>query len=478
MKYESVAVATMNKNIKKSQSRIGFVGALYFIGALAMLAFACLPMLNINGKALWVVDFWKPLINIFKKKFDILGIAVAVLYAVMLLGCLIRFFKCFSNLGWLSKRTLKYVDGYDRNLKAMDGLGKKFSSSFSAIISFSLLIWVLQAPATKVTVNMLAYAMLGAGLLIHFLAGVIGCGLNYYSCGADNKFLEEKRPYSVFVYFFRNLVQVLATAGIVFFFVKSNAIGATVETLLVKKNPFAGNVLKTVVPVALDFLVLVCVFVLIKHATNITEYNLDGIFGKGMKNYRVFAFFVTLLAGGAFALDCIAGSKPVSKNSLFVAIIAFVAFLLDCIFKSKHRQETVRDEMEEDEEMDDMPKNMPAPAVAPATQNVPPQMQTINNYYGYPQGEQQQQVPPTAYSCQPIFIPVYQPFAQQPEKTEETEEELELEAFDADKRWEVTCPNCGKRLMVRDVAEYHRCPVCQKVFVVRVKERLDVNFKK
>ncbi len=475
MKYESAASAAMNKNIKKSQNRIGFVGALYFIGALAMLAFACLPMININGKGLWVTDFWKPIVNVFKKKFDILGIVVAVLYAIMLLSCLIRFFKCFGKLGWLSKRTLKYVDGYDRNLKAMDGLGKKFSASFSAIISFTLLVWVLQAPATKVTVNMLAYAMLGAGLLIHFFAGILSCGLNYYSRSADNKFREEKRPYSVFVYFFRNLMQIVATGAIVFFFVKSNTIGATVETLLAKKNPFTGNIIKTVVPVALDVALLLCVFVLIKHATNITEYNLDGIFGKGMKNYRVFAFFVTLVAGGAFAVDCIAGSKPVSKNSLIIAIVAFVIFLLDCIFKSKHRQETLRDEaMEEEEEMDDMPVQ----AQTPVPQPVPPQMQTINNYYGYSQGEQQQ-APPTAQSYQPIFIPVYQPWGQQMlENPAETEEQLELEAFDPDKRWEVKCPNCGKLLTVRDMADYHRCPICQKVFVVRVKERLDVNFKK
>ena len=33
----------------------------------------------------------------------------------------------------------------------------------------------------------------------------------------------------------------------------------------------------------------------------------------------------------------------------------------------------------------------------------------------------------------------------------------------SDKKWEVTCPTCGRMLSVKD-AQYHRCPVCGKVF--------------
>ena len=468
MKYETATSVAIKKNINKTQNKIRFVGTLYLLGALALAALACLPMIELNGKALWAVNFWKPVADIFKKKFDILGIVTAVLYAILVIGCVIRFFKCFGKLGWLSKRSLKYVDGYDRNLDAMDGLGKYFSASLSAIVSISLLIWVLQAADVKVTVTMYAYAAIAFGLLLHFVAGLLAGGLAYYSRARDGKFQEEARPYSLVVYFFRNLVQIGAVVAILWFFVSNNDIGVTVAELLAKKNPFKGDLLKTVLPVGFDVLILLSLFVLIRHATNITEYNLDGIFGKGMKNYRVFAFFVTLFAGGAFVVDTLWGAKPTPMHSLIIACVAFAAFLFDCIFKSKHKQDSLRDEVLEDEE-EESREGLPTVVPTPIPMQVQPQ--TINNYYGYMDGKT------AAPQYQPIYIPVYQPWPPQLEEVEEEVEEEE-EPIDPTKRWEVTCPHCKKPISVRAASKYHRCPGCQKVFQTQVKERMDVHIKK
>ncbi len=466
MKHQKAATAAKRKKIRKAQNKLGFAGALYVLGALAMAAFACLPTLKIDGKQLWVVDFWKPIVEIFKKKVDIFAIAVAALYGILVLIAVIGFFAILGKLGGFSKRSLKYVDGFDRNMDALDATAKIFTSSFAAIISIHLLIWLLQPTGVKVEVTMYAYAMLAAGLVVHFLAGLIGGKVSYFRRERDGSFTEEPREWSLALYFFRNLVQIAAVAGICWFFVPNATIGDTVSKLIAKQNPFAGDLVKTLVPFALQVLILLCVFVLIRHAVGATEYNLDGTFGKGMKNYCVFSFFVFLLAGGLFATQLIWKVKPVVNAYAIVAGIAFVAFLFDCIFRSREKN---TDEYEpEYPEQQPAPMPMPMPAPVADKECVEASKQTACPY-GYPY--------PYPYQ-QPIYIPVYQPLpqAEKEETPEAAKVREEYETFDPQKRWDVECPKCGKKLMVREMAEYHRCPACDKIFCIRIKQRLNVNF--
>ncbi len=392
--YETRNAVALRKRVKKVHSKAKFVGMLYLLGALAMAAFACLPTLNIGGTELWVLNFWQPFKNILSAERDILAIAVAVLYAFVLLTGVINFFKSLGKLSWLTKRTSRYVNGYNRNMRAMDDMGKIFSGSFAAIINFHLLIYILQPADTQIKLTMYAYAMLAAGLLIHFLAGVIGGKVSFFNIGGPNGNVEEeKRTCGTFVYFFRNLIQVAATGAIIYFFVPVCTLNQTVATLLAKGNPFSGDIMKTVLPVALQVLLVLWIFVLVKHSTASTEFNRFGIEGAGMKNYRVFSFFTVLTAGGAFALEYLATKAfaGVALKYLIIAGIAFVAFLVDCIFKSKPK-----DDETEEEEQSEKSQFAPYPMNAPAGQTV---------VYAPAQNN--------APAYQPIYIPVYYPYPMQ-----------------------------------------------------------------
>ena len=387
--YETRNASALRKRVKKVHSKAKFVGMLYLLGTLAMAAFACLPTLTIGGTELWVLNFWQPFKGILKPERDILAIIVAVLYAFVLLTGVINLLKSQGKLSWLTKRTSKRANTYNRNMRAMDDMGKIFSGSFAAIINFHLLIYILQPADTQIKLTLYSYAMLAVGLVIHFLAGVIGGKVSLFNIsGPNGNVEEEKRTCGTFVYFFRNLIQVAATGAIVYFFVPVCTLNQTVATLLAKGNPFSGDIMKTVLPVALQALLVLWILVLVKHSTASTEFNRYGIEGAGMKNYRVFSFLTVLTAGGAFALEYLATKAfaGVALKYLIIAGVAFVAFLVDCIFKSKTKDG-------EEEEQPEAPQFAPYPMNAPAGQTV---------VYAPAQN--------SAPAYQPIYIPVYYPY--------------------------------------------------------------------
>ena len=386
--YESKNAVAIRKRVKKVHAKAKFVGVLYLLGALAMAALACFPMLNIGGEDLWVLTCWNPFATLFKPERNLLAVLVSVLFLIAVLVCVINLFRCFSKLGWLTKRSFKYVNGYNRNMRAMDDMGKLFSGSFATIITLHFLIYLLQPSDAQIAFTLYTYIMLGAGLFIHFLAGLIGGTVSYFNVGGPGGNVEEeKRTCGLFVYFFRNLVQLAAVAGMLYFFVKNSVLGGTVSALLSSQNPFAGDIVKDVLPIGLHFLLVIWLIVLIKHATASTEFNRLGIEGAGMHNFKVFSMFVFITAGGAFVIDYLKTQPDFKVDFLIIAGIALVAFLVDCIFKSKKKEEEVT--AEDEGHMNEYPFPMP-PMPQQVIQPMPVQTQQGTSY-------------------QPIYIPIYYP---------------------------------------------------------------------
>ncbi len=500
--YQSANALAIRKKVKKAHSKAGFVGTLYLLGALAMAVFACLPILTVDSAELWVANFFTPFTTIFTDTVVWLDVIAALFYALIVLIAVINFFKCFSKLGRLSKRSSRYVNGYNRNMQAMEDMGKRFSSSFAAIIILSLLIYILKQTNAEMALTINAYITLGVGLFIHFVAGLIGGNVRWFDVhGNGGNVEEEKRECGRFVYFFRNLVQLAATVGIIYFFVPSCVLGSTLQTVLTGGNLLEGDIVKTLVPVALQALMLIFLFVLVKHATAATEFNRLGIEGSGMKNFRVFSFLTFLVAGGVFAVDyLLVQPDPIVYDFVYIAAIAFGAFLVDCIFKSKRKKE------EEDydplaEMQDDQKAGQPMPAYPqmPVYPQMPMPQQTAGQpapyqpiyipvYYPYPQvmPTQQQAVENTpitvveakpAPAPAPVIVPAKAPENIKPTPApeavkaavdKENEDPVEInKPLDPNKEWRVRCPRCGKELNVRETSPYHRCPSCDKVFAIR-----------
>ena len=56
----------LRRRVQMTRGKAKFAGMLYLLGALAMAAFACLAMFEIGGEKLWVVNFWRPIKDVFK----------------------------------------------------------------------------------------------------------------------------------------------------------------------------------------------------------------------------------------------------------------------------------------------------------------------------------------------------------------------------------------------------------------------------
>ena len=414
----------------------------------------------------------------------------------MLLTVAINFLRSFGQLGKLYAKRSKQAKGYNRNLCAMDEMGKRFSSSFCAIVSVHFLIFIVQ-PYGAVRITKVAYAMVAVGLFFHFVCGLMGGKTSVFNQNKlTGEVVEEKRPCKLFVYFFRNLVQIAAVCAIVFYFVWNCNFNEIVVGALAKQNPFRGGIMKVVVPLALELAMVLWILVLIKHATNVTEFNRFGIEGEGMKNFRVFSLFVALTAGGWYVVERFFNKTNPSWAFAIIAGVAFVAFLMDCIFKSKPPK---KEEQEEEVALQQSQYPYMQPMVMPA-QNAPvqtyqqPTQQTqfqpiyIPIYCPYPPAQCAPQGAPTVSGTpvesveatyakpihnvmQPMPAPEYlrpmpSPYAQAMEQQAAQApppapavEEKEDEAYAELERSIV-----AKELMVRETSPYHRCPACDKVF--------------
>ena len=360
MKRINSKAALLKHRVGVIHGRAKFVGVLYLIGTVAFAALAILSTM-IDGTVLAinkafpalnlpVLTFYKPIVTLFENvnalTTDVLLAAVVgILYAILLLTVVINVFKALSKLGWLFKRRASYTNGFNRNMYAMDDLAKCFSSSFGAILILYLQIYLLTASAeVTVTVNMIGYITLAAGLALHLLCGVIGGTVTLFTT-ADNM-EEEPREFGVFAFFVRNLIQLAATAAIVYFLApQSGLLGGLKDIVynVVEKSDTAWlmqNVM-TLLPTAAELLAWVCISVLIKHAVSDTEFNRDCLDGAGMKNFTVFSLFAALLIAAIAVLPMLQMGAALTQEKMLAVIIAaavaFVAFVLDCIVKPRHR---------------------------------------------------------------------------------------------------------------------------------------------
>ena len=391
--YKSKRTNSIDKRVRKVHRKAKTVGFLYLLGTVLLLATTMiLPVLKIDGAEFGISNFYLPLTKLLSGG-DVGAMIASVLYGLLLFVLLVNLFRSLSKLGWLTKRSYRYANGYNRNMRAMSDMGKAFSSSLAAIVMLYLQAYLLQQPSNVEFVALNAYIILGIGLFIHFVAGLKSGKVSRFYVGETGMVEEEKRTCGLFAYFFRNLVQIAATAAIVYFLSANNqlyTISAIVADLM--KGSLDMN---SLIVVGLQALTLVFLFVLIKHSTAATEFNLFGIEGRGMLNFRVFAFFTMITGAGLLVWEFVSGNA-FDLNYAILTAVAFVAFLIDCIVKSRPKD----DEAVSDTQAANMP-NAPYPAPMQGKQNI---------YLQLPAQQGGAQMPQTAY--QPIYVPVYYPYPQ------------------------------------------------------------------
>ena len=355
MKRVSSKATLLKKRVRTIQNRAKLVGMLYLIGLLAIAALVvCFPLLKgtaitPTGKKLMVLSFYQPFITLFKGGVkglksltigQVQTLCVAVVYTILLLTLLIDILRSLGKLNWLFKRRASYVNGFNRNMYAMDDMGARFSWSFVCVIAAHLIIYLATAGA-KLTNY--AYITLGVGLAIHFIAGLIGGTVTVFTTGEQVE--EQTREHGLFVYFIRNLLQIALVAAAIFFLMKETVFLAKckeiLELLIVKKAGFKSIKIKEYIPALVELLAWIWLVVLTVHALGATEYNRDCSRGAGMRTFTVFTLLLALTVGALVAFPYLKIGTTVAalnKNLLIVVAIAFVGFLIDCIVRPRCRE--------------------------------------------------------------------------------------------------------------------------------------------
>ncbi len=478
----SEEILSMKRRIKKAHAKAKFAGILYLIGSIALFAFLFIPFLTVKtaDNKVWelsIASFLDPVFKLGGLDYNALVLLpVSILYALMLLVGFINLLVSFAKLGGLSKKNPTRNKGYNRNFYAMQKLGNCFSGTLITVLFGCLLIYAVANAEFSALVSL----PLGMGVLVRLIAGPVSAKIGRYDI--EETVVEYKRSSKVSAYFFRNLIHILATVAIAFFFAKATNLNATLTGVSVSGFSYLTGNIKLLIDSAVQVLLLVWAFVLYNHAFHATEYSIDGMNGKGMKNYRVFSMFVAVNALAWFFLHYVAVSEWVWWILLIVPV-AVLGFVLDLVIKTKNndrlRDACVEPKAEETAQQPAQPSYriplqcITRPGVFMQPNGQPVMVMPMQNGQPVMYQTPEQAVAPVQAPVpapMPMPVPVPAPKAEEPAPTQsETPvwNEWDGLTFEWDKNGksrEITCPYCGKKLKIKQGAPGYRCAACGRVF--------------
>ena len=334
MNSQAKQYAYLKRRIAKAQRKAKFVGVLYLLGTLAISALCCLSLITVNGATLGATAFWKPFaklkFNASEIKANIFPLLIAVFYGLMLLIMLSCVLKSLRSLKWLFKKKASKLYGFNRNAYAMDDLGRYFSRAFASALIFHFLI-VIVAGGIK-GVSMLAYALVGVGLVLHLFCGLVGGKVSLFS--TDGELYEEKREVGRFSVFVRNVIQIALTAVAIYLFVENNAIKGAIEnattngfTALTKDTP-------SLIVLALQVLVAIWLIAMIGYATGNKEFDPDGKETAGRKSYLWLSFFLFVTACAWYVYGQTIAKMTIDNEVVILAGVAFVGLIMEILLRN------------------------------------------------------------------------------------------------------------------------------------------------
>lgn len=375
----------LKKRISKVHSKAEAVGFFYLIGTLLLAVVSFFPFLyGTSVGDMGVINFWKPFLKLTSIKTSAVVVLVdafvALLYALLLLTVVINVLRSLAKLSRLFKKKASRVNGYNRNAIAMEELGKIYSGTYCVFIAFPFMIHLISGAVF----SNLYYIAVAIGLVLHFWLGLVGGNVSTFS--VEQPVEEEPRVFGRIAPFFRNLAQIVFVGVIMYFISQTNLmlnvlkVVETNDVLSVFKNGEIYLFQYLGIP-GLQLLCCIWTLVLLKHATATTEYDREGRYASGMKNFCVFSVLLLITSGVLFGLMFIAHSKSAAivpvMGTLYIAVVALAAVIEEaCMCRLPNVKGAVAEEpqAEASSEAEDEPAAAAAEQQAasqPAPQPVP-----------------------------------------------------------------------------------------------------------
>ena len=327
--FEEKKPECIKARLKKDHRRSFFAGCFYWLGSLLLLVLTMFPFVADlkgfefdvleNGEVqagIWIMSFIKAFSG---------GIGapliIAVLYVVMILMTFVNFVRCTLKLFRINKKNPTRKRGYNRSGRAARITSRAYSGSFFATMAFSVLA-ILFGDGQF---TLFFYIMFGVGALFHFMGNFIICKLSYFLESDDRFFpIERKRLLGRGLPLFRNFLQFVAIGGLV---VMVDKLGLVPNLFnLISGKAGSDLFVDTLLPIVLVLITFFTV-IMLRHATNVTEYNEFGSYGKGMKTVRVCSVF-NLILGIAAIVVCYVLAKDAEINGIYAIAIAAISLVL------------------------------------------------------------------------------------------------------------------------------------------------------
>ena len=364
--------AELKTRVARTRSRAQFVGIIYFISIILLATTAFLPFFDVEKQqhapvgVLAALKVFEPAnLQALKTWAGMLTFINALLYLTMLLVVVINVVRASAKLGWLFKKKVSKTYGFNRNVYAMDDLGKIFSSSYSVMLIKYFLTAML---CGVVYPNLLMYLVFICGALVHVFAGVVGGKASYFNV-EEGQITEDARVVGRFSAFFRNVLQLALVFFLMDYFQRINVVHTIIGRVLevnAIQNYIVGQPL-AYIPAVMQVLGVICLIPLIKHATGTTEYNIDGAYGAGMKTFRVFCFLLCGAIGFAILGEYYIGGAVFTSvdgvtlvnvvrhgnwDALNMFVVTFAMFIVEVLMRNMpgHKKAKSRKSRDDDDE--------------------------------------------------------------------------------------------------------------------------------
>lgn len=306
--------AQVKQRISKAKGKAKRIGLLYLLATLVLTALTALALVtvSIDGKevSLGVTGFLADLDALKAGNVSKKWMIAFIVYGVLMLVLVINVIRLFIKLGWLFKRKASRLYGVNRNMYAMDDMGKIFSGSFSSIIVLHTVLFLL----FDVKLELFAWAALAVGLFFHFACGIPSGNVSLFSTH-DGVLVEEKREFGNFSPFVRNVFQLVAAAALVFVLVKTDVVTQLYNVFTSVRGANAAKAAEgvfwqellvmawsLVIP-AMFALAVLLIGGMITYATGPKEFDLEGAAAPGRKKYLLYSILLTLVSAAIFAVQ-------------------------------------------------------------------------------------------------------------------------------------------------------------------------------
>ena len=337
----------VKRRIAKAQGAAKTIGMFYLFAAIAVIALFCIGVCKIDFASLTVYEFYDILINPISNSSASAVVACAVVYAAALLAMVICLIVALTKLRWLFVRKASRLYGFNRNMYAMDDLGKCFSYIFATGLAAG---YFIALTATGFEVAMFGYIYVAVGLVAHFALGLMAGSVSLFD--TTEGITEQKREVGYFAPFMRNVIQLIVTGAMLVLFVQNNAVYVSLDILMIAFTEGQVGVLFSHLNDCLivigQIVLSIALLLMIFSATSTKEFDLEGAETPGRK---LFLLWVALAFAGAaasavgFYLTQLADEKML--NVFIYTAIALVAVIVElCTIGCPHVDYEKLDDMD------------------------------------------------------------------------------------------------------------------------------------